>query len=123
MSKYALITTLIEKLPSLWKDFKNYLKHKYKEITMEDLIVCLRIEEDNKVVEKKVYTNRTKVKSNMIEDSKSKKSKKKKHLLGLQNLEIACAVEIKKNSTIEMKAYITCVKANFGFDVIFCLYF
>ena len=37
-----------EKLPTLWKDFKNYLKRKRKEMTVEDLIVRLRIEEDNK---------------------------------------------------------------------------
>ncbi|XP_031378450.1 uncharacterized protein LOC116193838 [Punica granatum] len=37
-----------EKLSPGWKDFKNYLKHKRKEMTMEDLVVKLRIEEDNK---------------------------------------------------------------------------
>ena len=40
--------TIIEKLPLTWKDFKNYLKHKRKEMKIEDLIVRLRIEEDNK---------------------------------------------------------------------------
>lgn len=33
-------------LLSLWKDFKNYLKHKWKEKNMEQL-VQLRIESDN----------------------------------------------------------------------------
>ena len=37
----------------MWKDFKNYLKHKCKEMTIEDLIVRLHIEEDNKVVERR----------------------------------------------------------------------
>ncbi|KAK6118001.1 hypothetical protein DH2020_048256 [Rehmannia glutinosa] len=41
------VAAIIEKLPSLWKDFKNYLKHKRKEMGIEDLIVRLRIEEDN----------------------------------------------------------------------------
>ncbi|XP_070047385.1 uncharacterized protein [Nicotiana tomentosiformis] len=31
--------SMIEKLPPLWKDFKNYLKHKRKEMLLEDLIV------------------------------------------------------------------------------------
>ncbi|KAL0292732.1 UNVERIFIED_CONTAM: hypothetical protein Sangu_3251000 [Sesamum angustifolium] len=31
-------------LPPLWKDFKNYLKHKRKGMGLEDLIVRLRIE-------------------------------------------------------------------------------
>nr|XP_009780835.1 PREDICTED: uncharacterized protein LOC104229820 [Nicotiana sylvestris] len=42
------VTTMIEKLSPLWKDFKNYLKHKCKEMSLEDLIVRLKIEEDNK---------------------------------------------------------------------------
>ncbi|KAK3029035.1 hypothetical protein RJ639_040087 [Escallonia herrerae] len=47
------VAALIEKLPPTWKDFKNYLKHKRKEIKLEDLIVRLRIEEDNRQSEKK----------------------------------------------------------------------
>ena len=41
------VATIVEKLPPAWKDFKNYLKHKRKELKLEDLIVRLRIEEDN----------------------------------------------------------------------------
>ncbi|KAH1097635.1 hypothetical protein J1N35_014556 [Gossypium stocksii] len=44
---FQVIAT-IEKLPPAWNDFKNYLKHKRKEISMEDLIVRFRIEEDNR---------------------------------------------------------------------------
>ncbi|KAK3029869.1 hypothetical protein RJ639_038666 [Escallonia herrerae] len=47
------VAALIEKLPPTWKDFKNYLKHKCKEMKLEDLIVRLRIEEDNHQLEKK----------------------------------------------------------------------
>ncbi|XP_070024877.1 uncharacterized protein [Nicotiana sylvestris] len=47
------VAAFIEKLPPLWKDFKNYLKYKRKEMALEDLIVRLRIEEDNKAAEKK----------------------------------------------------------------------
>ncbi|KAH0710851.1 hypothetical protein KY284_012278 [Solanum tuberosum] len=32
------VAAMIEKLPPLWKDFKNYLKHKRKEMSLEDLI-------------------------------------------------------------------------------------
>lgn len=48
------VASIIEKLPSSWKDFKNYLKHKRMELTMKDLIVRLRIEEDNRKSEKHV---------------------------------------------------------------------
>ncbi|KAL0289051.1 UNVERIFIED_CONTAM: hypothetical protein Sangu_2631500 [Sesamum angustifolium] len=41
------VAAMIEKLPPLWKDFKNYLKQKRKEMGLEDLIVRLRIKEDN----------------------------------------------------------------------------
>ncbi|KAM0971232.1 hypothetical protein ACFX13_019450 [Malus domestica] len=42
----------IEKLPPSWKEFKNYLNHKRKEMSLEDLIVTLRIEDDNRKNEK-----------------------------------------------------------------------
>ncbi|XP_073138498.1 uncharacterized protein [Henckelia pumila] len=47
------VASIIEKLPPHWKDFKNYLKHKRKELKLEDLIVRLRIEEDNRNTETK----------------------------------------------------------------------
>ena len=42
------VATIIEKIHPSWKDFKNYLKHKRKEMSIEDLIVRLRIEKNNK---------------------------------------------------------------------------
>ncbi|XP_075499088.1 uncharacterized protein LOC142537463 [Primulina tabacum] len=41
------VAAIIEKLSPMWKDFKNYLKHKRKELKLEDLIVRLHIEEDS----------------------------------------------------------------------------
>ncbi|KAG8489480.1 hypothetical protein CXB51_017440 [Gossypium anomalum] len=38
------VATIIEKLPHAWNDFKNYLKHKRKEMSVEDLIVRPQIE-------------------------------------------------------------------------------
>ena len=35
------VTTIVEKLPPAWRDFKNYMKHKRKELKLEDLIVRL----------------------------------------------------------------------------------
>ncbi|XP_073122018.1 uncharacterized protein [Henckelia pumila] len=49
------VASIIEKFPLLWKDFKNYLKHKRKELKLEDLIVRLRIEEDNRNIEAKSH--------------------------------------------------------------------
>ena len=35
------VAVIVEKLLSTWRDFKNYLKHKCKELQLEDLIVRL----------------------------------------------------------------------------------
>ncbi|KAK3033160.1 hypothetical protein RJ639_036344 [Escallonia herrerae] len=61
------VATLIEKLPPTWKDFKNYLKHKHKEMKLEDLIVRLRIEEDNGQSEKKAINYHQEAKANVFE--------------------------------------------------------
>uniref|UniRef100_A0A1S4CHW9 Retrovirus-related Pol polyprotein from transposon TNT 1-94 n=2 Tax=Nicotiana TaxID=4085 RepID=A0A1S4CHW9_TOBAC len=67
------VAAFIEKLPPLWKDFKNYLKHKRKEMTLEDLIVRLRIEEDNKNAEKKSRGNSTIMGANVVEEAPQNK--------------------------------------------------
>ena len=61
------MVAIIEKLSRLWKEFKNYLKHKQKEMRLEDLIVRLRIEEDNRASEKKASKGIMKSKANVVE--------------------------------------------------------
>ncbi|KAK6164085.1 hypothetical protein DH2020_000949 [Rehmannia glutinosa] len=68
------VPAIIEKLPPLWKDFKNYLKHKRKEMGLEDLIVRLRIEEDNRKSDVKTSKSGIEAKANLAESSTSKKS-------------------------------------------------
>nr|XP_033517541.1 uncharacterized protein LOC117281801 [Nicotiana tomentosiformis] len=72
------VAAMIEKLPPLWKDFKNYLKHKRKEMSLENLIVRLRIEEDNKAAEKKGRENSTIMGANIVEDAPQNNRKRKK---------------------------------------------
>ncbi|XP_022880640.1 uncharacterized protein LOC111397908 [Olea europaea var. sylvestris] len=57
LSESFQVAALIEKLPPSWKDFKNYLKHKRKEMKLKDIIVRLRIEEDNRKSEKRSGTS------------------------------------------------------------------
>ena len=66
------VATIIEKLPLGWKDFKDYLKHKQKEMSMEDLIVRLHIEEDNKR-SKKWGLTLAEAKANMVEHGQNSK--------------------------------------------------
>ena len=74
------MVAIIEKLPPLWKEFKNYLKHERKEMRLEDLIMRLRIEEDNRASEKKVGKAIMKSKANVVEQGHtSHNNKKKKH--------------------------------------------
>ncbi|GJR12802.1 pol polyprotein [Tanacetum coccineum] len=57
-------------LPPSWVDFKNYLKHKRKEMSVEDLVVRLRIEEDNRLAQKDTYTPDS-AKANLVEHAGS----------------------------------------------------
>lgn len=56
LSEAFQIVAIIEKLLLTWKDFKNSLKHKRKEMNAEELIVRLRIEEDNRVLKRKFHS-------------------------------------------------------------------
>ncbi|GKE55430.1 pol polyprotein, partial [Tanacetum coccineum] len=66
LSEAFQVAAIIKKLPRSWVEFKNYLKHKRKEMSVEDLVVRLRIEEDNKLAQKNTYTPDF-AKANMIE--------------------------------------------------------
>ena len=67
LSETFQVTAIIEKLHPIWKDFKNYLKHKRKEMSIEDLIIRLHIEEDNRGSEKKWAHNLGEAKANFVE--------------------------------------------------------
>ncbi|XP_009772812.2 uncharacterized protein [Nicotiana sylvestris] len=72
------VAAMIEKLPHSWRDFKNHLKHKRKEMKLEDLVIRLRIEEDNKTPEKKSRRNSTIMGANIVEEIAPKSKKRKR---------------------------------------------
>ncbi|XP_068312433.1 uncharacterized protein [Pyrus communis] len=78
LSETFQVAAVIEKLPPAWKDFINYLKHKRKEMGLEDLIVRLRIEEDNRCPEKKSNSQFMQAKAHIVEGG-PKNNKKRKH--------------------------------------------
>ena len=67
LSESFQVFTFVEMLPPAWKDFKNYLKHKRKEMTIDELIVRLSIEEDNWKAEKMNGKNPIESKANVVE--------------------------------------------------------
>ena len=77
LSESFQVAAMIEKLPSGWKDFKNYLKHKRKDMSLEDLIVRLRIEEDNRGSEKRASQS-VEARANVVE-LQPKNNKKRKN--------------------------------------------
>ncbi|GFZ04415.1 hypothetical protein Acr_16g0010390 [Actinidia rufa] len=74
------VGVIIEKLPPSWRDFKNYLKHKQKGMSLEDLIVRLRIEEDNRLNDKKGGYH-MESKANVVEHSHKNGNQNKKRKL------------------------------------------
>ena len=68
---------LIEKLPPSWKDDRNYLKHKSRDLSMENLIVHVRIEESNWMRDKTNYPNlEFTYKANLVEQKNFRKNGK-----------------------------------------------
>ena len=80
LSESFQVAAIIKKLPPLWKEFKNYLKHKRKEMRLEDLILRLRTEEDNRASEKKAGKAIMESKANVVEQGQTPhNNKKRKH--------------------------------------------
>ncbi|XP_048140251.1 uncharacterized protein LOC125316286 [Rhodamnia argentea] len=73
------VAAFIEKLPSSWKDFKNYLKYGRKELSLEDLIVRLRIKEDNRLSKKKVGRHLKVSRANIVEEGSKPNKKRNKY--------------------------------------------
>lgn len=45
---------LVEKLPESWKDYKDKVKHKRRQMSLEDMIIHVRIEEKNRRLDTKL---------------------------------------------------------------------
>ena len=76
LSESFQVAALIEKLPQGRKEFKNYLIHKCKEISLEELIVRVRIEENNCNSEKWAGKHPMESKANVVEHAPKAKKRK-----------------------------------------------
>ena len=59
---------LIETLLDSWKDYKNSMKHERKQVSLEDAIIHIRIEEQNKTRDKAKRTKELSSKANVVEE-------------------------------------------------------
>lgn len=89
ISESFQVAAIIEKLPPSWNDFKNYLKHKRKEMGVEDLILRLRIEEDNKVSLKTENHSSMSSKANVVEHVAKNHNKSNKKWLAAKGKNFA----------------------------------
>ena len=59
---------LIETLPDSWKYYKNSMKHKNNQMSLEDVIIHIRIEEQNKTRDKAERAKELSSKANVVEE-------------------------------------------------------
>jgi hypothetical protein len=64
---------LIEKLPESWKDYKNQLKHKQKQLPLADLITHIIIEDTNRKEAKAAKAKSLAARANMVQNRTTNK--------------------------------------------------
>jgi hypothetical protein len=64
---------LIEKLPESWKDYKNQLKHKQKQLPLADLITHIIIEDTNRKEAKAAKAKSLAARANMVQNRATNK--------------------------------------------------
>ena len=68
LPKPFVVGYLIETLLDSWKDYKNSMKHKRKQMSLEDVIIHIRIEEQNKTRNKAKRAKELSSKANVVEE-------------------------------------------------------
>jgi hypothetical protein len=80
LSESFQVVAIIQKISSSWKNSKNYLKHRGNEIRIEDLILRLMIEKNDKLTKKRINSSSA-LKVNVMEQDVRSHNKNKKSLL------------------------------------------
>ncbi|KAL0317130.1 UNVERIFIED_CONTAM: hypothetical protein Sangu_2127300, partial [Sesamum angustifolium] len=66
---------LLEKFPSSWSEYRNHLKHKKKDLNLQELISHMRTEEANRLKDKEISNSSISFKANLVESSPSRKDR------------------------------------------------
>ena len=76
MDKTIVVSSIIDKLPPSWRDFKRSLTHKKEEITLDNLANDLRVEEEFRMQDENKDSYVSKV--HVVEEGHSSKSSNKR---------------------------------------------
>ncbi|KAL0289599.1 UNVERIFIED_CONTAM: hypothetical protein Sradi_7070000 [Sesamum radiatum] len=82
---------LLEKFPPSWNDYRNHLKHKKRDLTLQELISHMRTEEANRLKDKEISNSSFSIKANLVEPSESSKDRFQTQRSEIQE---KCATEI-----------------------------
>ena len=69
---------LVETLLKSWKDYKNNMKHKRKQMSLQDVIIHIRIEEQNRNRDNVEKANELSFKANIVEEKPKPKNNRSK---------------------------------------------
>ncbi|XP_016902969.2 uncharacterized protein LOC107991967 [Cucumis melo] len=69
MCEILQANVLLEKFPSSWNDYRNHLKHKKRDLKLQELISHMRTEEANRLKDKLASQNLNSVNANLVKSS------------------------------------------------------
>ncbi|KAL0451763.1 UNVERIFIED_CONTAM: hypothetical protein Slati_1154400 [Sesamum latifolium] len=74
MKMYEILqaNVLLEKLPPIWSECRNHLKHKKRDLTLQELIGHMRTEEANRLKDNETSLSSLSVQANLVESAGSK---------------------------------------------------
>ncbi|KAK4404477.1 Retrovirus-related Pol polyprotein from transposon TNT 1-94 [Sesamum angolense] len=72
MCEILQTNVLLAKFPSTWSEYRNHLKHKKRDLTLQGLIDHMRTEEANRLKDKETSLSSLSIKANLVESARSK---------------------------------------------------
>ena len=69
MCEILQANVLLEKFPPSWNDYQNHLKHKKKDLNLQELINHMHTKEANRLKDKLASKNLNSVNANLVESS------------------------------------------------------